>query len=407
MAEFQGTGSRSNLICAPERPSDLADAVLSTFTGIHGRCFPKCRMGFPHPGYNAAMIGGARQAWELPSEKPMTGLANLFCARVGHLLIPALGAMVSTVSCGGTSGHEDLPSQSQMGDATGEASDEEGGDGGDATLSDDSGLDDADLGSFDVTIYYADRMIPDVVAAAAMDGGGTMDAADAHGSGLTACTTAGQTECVACPNEPNGVCTQTEAMFVQLDIKANLVGATTLDAGGLSADAAAAAANTDGGLSDYSTKLPSKSGNCLSCLVAATCIDNPSRDVKNRECDDFTSDFTAGNGAKGTQASACLAVLGCMLAPAGQGCAANPQGDSFCYCGPAGFAGVGPAACVANGAIANGPCFTQEVNGFAYPEVDSLDILNAYTDQSGSNPAGIVNQIMVCAQGNGCSACFQ
>jgi hypothetical protein len=234
--------------------------------------------------------------------------------------------------------------------------------------------------------------------------GAVPDASDGAGGGLAPCTAAGQIGCVACPNQATGVCTATEAAFVQLDIAAKAIPAApaALDAG----KEAGAAPDPGGLLPDY-VGTPTLAGNCLSCLVAGGCVDFDLGGVTGVECSDFSGPFIAGNGAMGTVTSACLGALDCMVGPAGMSCAANSGGDPFCYCGAGGFAGGGASACKANGSKANGACFYPEANGFKYTEVDALDIIDNYFDTTGGNPSGIANQILGCAASNGCNACLQ
>jgi hypothetical protein len=221
--------------------------------------------------------------------------------------------------------------------------------------------------------------------------GGTPNCSNSHcvSAPLTICTsgTCNTATQVTCPNETGGVCTQTEAAFIQLDINSNVIT----------------------GAGPAYTGNPSKAGpTCLSCLVASSCVDNPAHAIKLRECDDFTGSFTAGDGNVSTKNAACLATLNCMIGTTGMSCAANAAGDSFCYCGLGGFAGVGPSSCTGtNDTAVNGSCLTQEANGFTYPEFDALDIGNNFTDISGANPSGIANQILTCAQGNNCNSCLQ
>jgi hypothetical protein len=208
---------------------------------------------------------------------------------------------------------------------------------------------------------------------------------------LTICTsgTCNAATQVTCPNQTGGVCTQTEAAFIQLDLSANPPVIT--------------------GPGPAYTGNPSKSGpSCLSCLVASSCVDNPAHNIKKRECDDFTAAFTAGNGHVSTQNAACLATLSCMIGSTGMQCAANAAGDSYCYCGAGGFAGVGPSSCTGtNDTAVNGSCLVPEANGFTFGQTDALDIGDNYTDTSGANPSGVANQILTCAQGNSCNSCLQ
>jgi hypothetical protein len=248
------------------------------------------------------------------------------------------------------------------------------GDGA-ADAGSDAGVD----GSIDSAAVVPDSSGADVLGAG--------DATEAGAGGLLPCTAVGQTDCVTCPNRTDGVCTATEALFVQIDIDAKAVTAAG---------------------PDYAGPPDKLTGDCYSCLIASSCVDYPLHNIKDRECDDFTAAFTAGNGSASTQDAACLGALTCMVGPTGMQCAANPAGDSYCYCGAGGFAGMGPSSCTGtNDTAVNGPCLVPEANGFAYPQNDALDIGNNYTDNTGANPAGIANLILTCAQGNTCTACFQ
>ncbi|MGA3121061.1 MAG: hypothetical protein ABSF69_09865 [Polyangiaceae bacterium] len=207
------------------------------------------------------------------------------------------------------------------------------------------------------------------------------------------CTTVGQTNCVSCPNRTNGVCTTTEADFVGLDIAS---GAVTANG------------------PDY-TGAASLTGDCLSCLIAASCLDNPAHGVKGRECEDLgttglstsSATFTNGSGVTGSTVTACENTLACAVGSSGQQCAANAQGDTFCYCGTGGFNGGGPTSCSSRGADVNGACLSQEVAGFTFAQTDANDIVNNYTDTTGANPSGIANQLLNCAAGNNCTSCLQ
>jgi HYDIN/CFA65/VesB family protein len=266
---------------------------------------------------------------------------------------------------------------------------------------DDGGAIDGSASEGGLDAGIADSSVADatVVDATTVDAGLDSAHVEAGGDGpgnaspLTACTTAGETNCITCPNRSSGVCSRTEAAFVQLDIASGSV----LTAG-----------------PDYAGS-PTLTGNCLSCLVAGSCLDDPIHGVRNRECDDIgtagfvgsSTTFTNGSGATVSTVSACLGALDCMTGATGQQCAASAQGDTFCYCGVSGFNQVGPTACSSRGANVNGACLAPEVAGFTFPQSDANDIINNYTDTTGANPSGIANQILNCAQGNGCNACLQ
>jgi len=155
-------------------------------------------------------------------------------------------------------------------------------------------------------------------------------------------------------------------------------------------------------------------GDCLSCLVAASCLDNPAHGVKGRECEDLgttglsgsSASFTNGSGVTGSTVTACENTLACMVGSTGQQCAANAQGDTFCYCGTGGFNGGGPTSCSARGADVNGACLAPEVAGFTFAQTDANDIVDNYTDTTGANPSGIANQLLNCEAGNNCLTCL-
>jgi hypothetical protein len=206
------------------------------------------------------------------------------------------------------------------------------------------------------------------------DGPTEVGTSEAGGGALVPCTASGQTNCVSCTNiaANNGVCTPTEAVFVQVDITAGVVTAAGPD---------------------------SASSGCYQCIVGADCLD--STRVHVQECGDLAGNFTNGSGASVNAADTCVDALECMTTAAGAHCENNDNGISYCYCGPGGGA---PTACAANGSAANGPCFTQEVAGFMFVGTDSSDILTNYTDTS--EPSGQANTIIDCAQGNLCMQCL-
>jgi hypothetical protein len=313
---------------------------------------------------------------------PATAHATATFVYSGPVCQPFPTASVSVTACVGT--YE--PAAGGGSTADGGPIDGSASDGGldasvaDATVVDATAID----ASLDATT--GDAGIDSAAVEAGEDGPG-------GASPQTACTTAGQTNCITCPNRSSGVCSQTEAAFVQLDIASGSVSAAG---------------------PDY-TGSPSLTGNCLSCLVAGSCLDDPLHGVRNRECDDMgtagfrgsSATFTNGSGATVSTVSACLGALDCMTGPTGQQCAASAQGDTFCYCGVGGFNQTGPTACSSRGANVNGACLAAEVAGFTFAQTDANDIINNYTDTTGANPSGIANQILNCAQGNGCDACLQ
>jgi hypothetical protein len=207
------------------------------------------------------------------------------------------------------------------------------------------------------------------------DAGGVDAGSDAGGGGpLLPCTSAGQANCVQCQSSPGNICSTTEALFVQLDINAG--------------------AATKAG--------PSPSSGCYVCLVTGGCIDAPKVHQTDLECDDLTGSFTSGGGLTGSASALCLDALECEIGPAGQQCALDSTGLSYCYCGSVG----GPASmCAARGSSVNGACLTPLANGFKFPATDATDILDNYADTN--EPSGSANAILSCAAGNACNQCLQ
>jgi hypothetical protein len=193
------------------------------------------------------------------------------------------------------------------------------------------------------------------------------------------CTVAGQTNCVQCPSSTGNTCSNTEALFVNLDISAGLITTNVPDT------------------------VPAASGGCYQCLIAAGCLDAPAKHQTGLECDDLTGTFTDFAMASGTSSVLCDTALSCILSSGTPttSCAANADGLSFCYCG----SGGGPAsACSAKGTSVNGTCLSQLVAGFPYAQSDATDILGNYT--STASPSGVANSILACASGNGCNQCL-
>jgi hypothetical protein len=187
---------------------------------------------------------------------------------------------------------------------------------------------------------------------------------------------AGQTNCVQCPGSTGGTCSNTEALFVNLDISAGLI----------------------------TTNVPDTvSTGCYQCLISNGCLDDPAKHQTGLECDDLTGTFTDFAMASGTSSVLCDAALSCILSSGTPttSCAANADGLSYCYCG----SGGGPAsACSAKGTSVNGVCLSQLVAGFPYAQSDATDILGNYT--STASPSGVANSILACASGNNCNQCL-
>jgi hypothetical protein len=172
------------------------------------------------------------------------------------------------------------------------------------------------------------------------------------------CTSAGQTNCIRCSGNSNGVCSPTEALFVQHDI------------------AAGHAATTD----------------CYSCLLNAGCLDDTQFGDTNHECGDLTGKFDAGAQAGQPDSTLCMNAVSCVLQTS-----CSSSDISICYCGPT---NAGNACQTA--ANPNGACYTQEINGLGVS--DNATVLKDYTDTT--RPAGMANQIFSCAESNSCSACL-
>ena len=193
------------------------------------------------------------------------------------------------------------------------------------------------------------------------------------------CTTPGQTNCVACDGNTNGVCTPTESLIVQRDI-GNSKFVTTTGGSGLAP-----------------TPFSTTGGSCYECLNHFLCIDNSSN--TGTECGDLPSGATTFD--KEAPAQACTDLLSCIIT--NKCTTANPPAQ--CFCGTA--AG---SACLGAGA-ANGPCLQQEINGlgvgscsntFPAPlmctEGDPTNSQKAFTNAN--VPSGMANDLMGCAFSN-------
>jgi len=194
------------------------------------------------------------------------------------------------------------------------------------------------------------------------------DASD--GGGLLPCTAASQTRCVPCAGNITGLCTPTEAAFVQHDID----NGNATPAGGDGVDG------------------------CYACLLMAGCIDDTEYSDHGIECGDLTGTFNAGAQAGTADPTLCLATLACILRTS---CAAGGVSVDNCYCGPT-HAG---SACAAAGSAVDGACLTPEVNGLGFDVSDNTDILKNFDDNT--RPAGMANQTFQCAVANSCNSCLQ
>lgn len=204
----------------------------------------------------------------------------------------------------------------------------------------------------------------------------TVDAPSEAAAGpLAPCTTAGQTNCVQCAGNnkttgplANGLCTATEALFVQHDI----------------AKGVATAAGND------------PSGSCYDCLFQNTCLDDTRFADTGHDCADSAT-ITTGTAAQ------CMAVLTCVL---GSSTASTPTcaGGAApaavnCYCGTA----PEGTTCQGNPASAvNGTCDAQIAAGLGFATQDGTDVTSHFTD--GDKAAGVADQIINCAVNSGCTA---
>jgi hypothetical protein len=169
--------------------------------------------------------------------------------------------------------------------------------------------------------------------------------------------------CVPCAGNATGLCTPTEALFVQFDIDHGL-------------------AAPDGG---------DPTSACYGCLWNSGCLDDTVYSDMGHECGDLTGTLDGGSDT-----TLCLATASCIL----QTSCVNSAGVSTCYCGTA-FQG---SACATAGSAVDGTCLNQEVNGLGFPASDNTDILTNFT--AASLPSGMANEIFQCAQSNGCTACL-
>jgi hypothetical protein len=296
--------------------------------------------------------------------------------------------------CGGTSGREDLPSQTapSLPDAT----------SADGSLGDE-GTADLDAGeSFDVTIMYADQELPEIQAppevGPPMESGPTAPPTGPSPCTVPPCATSGPNSVLCDQNGDSGVCTATEAMIVARDISRGLVvAAGSGDAGN--------AGSGDAG----NTPLRLSPASCYECAVNSDCIDNLTNGDTCKECDDLAGGPPGANCAVGHAAldgepavRACLDTLSCIFST---GCGSEDP-PLICFCGTA--AG---GACLTAGA-ANGQCIQQEIDGLLVGSCDSVypaapDCIEGdptATAKAFSNditPAGMANSLVGCLVATG------
>ena len=278
------------------------------------------------------------------------------------------------------------------GSSSGETQDSggEGADAHDATVEDtsvvdtgidstiaDSGADAHDASGLEAGIEGGLDAGPD---SSGPDGGGNVNEAgpadtgapdapaETGGGALAPCTTAGQANCVKCGGNSkttgplaNGLCTATQAAFVQHDIDKGV-------------------ATTPGN---------DPSGSCYDCLFQSTCLDDTKFGDTARDCGDSTI-------ATGTAAQ-CLAVISCVL---GSSCSASTT--VACYCGTA----PENTTCQGNPASAiNGACDGPIAAGLGFSTQDGTDVTAHFTD--GDKASGVADQIFNCAVNSQCTMCLQ
>jgi hypothetical protein len=268
---------------------------------------------------------------------------------------------------------------------------------------------DANPALFDVTILYADRVLPDVVA--------PEDSGADTNTGPVPCTQAGQTDCVlvpctvsfldpgaseagadasgldaadaycvSCSGSPGGVCTETEAHFVSIDI---------------AQDAATAPG-------------PDPDGGCYAALVKNNCLDH-GINYTLLECDDLpnadlfgATAFLNASGDTVPAVATCLSVLNCITGPAGDGCSLSPQGPTDCLCG---LAEEPVSTCSALPSVSSlvGNCVSQMLSGFGPPEVTDPASPNAILSDfdDTSVPSGMANSIAQCASNHSLASMAQ
>lgn len=288
---------------------------------------------------------------------------------------------------------EDASAESS-GSSSGETLDSGGADAEDATVLD-TGVVDAGIDST-IADSGADAGPPEASVEAGpdatVDSGGTgSDAAPADtgtdappdtgstGGGLAPCTTAGQTNCVKCGGNSkttgplaNGLCTPTQAAFVQHDIAKGIATAPGNDPADTS---------------------------CYDCLFQNSCLNDTRFGDTGRDCGDPA--ITSGTAVQ------CLAVISCVLGSATTAmptCAGgNAPAAVNCYCGTA----PEGTTCQGNPSSAiNGVCDAPIAAGLGFSTQDGTDVTAHFTD--GDKASGVADQIINCAVNSGCTAvCLQ
>jgi hypothetical protein len=163
-----------------------------------------------------------------------------------------------------------------------------------------------------------------------------------------------------------GICTATDAAFVQKDITANIATVPGDD----------------------------PSGGCYSCLAAAGCLDDTTFGDSGKECGDLTGSTNQSN---------CATTLSCILSNSCVWGGTHASSHvSTCYCGTAPPSGS-CASAFPNGA-ANGICDNQIATGNGFPVTDGTNNMGHLTDATLAS--GKADQIFQCALSNSCDQCL-
>jgi len=170
----------------------------------------------------------------------------------------------------------------------------------------------------------------------------------------------GTNNCIKCQGNTSGLCTQTEALFVQRDISA-------------------AVATTPGN---------DPAAGCYSCLLGKSCLDDNTFSDTNHECGDL-----GGSGITTGTTAQCISTVSCIL---GNNCAAAAV--NICYCGSAPSSSTCNA--VGSGNAANGSCDSQIATGTGFAQNDGHDIL--VNLENPAYAAGMADNIFQCALSNSC-----
>jgi hypothetical protein len=207
---------------------------------------------------------------------------------------------------------------------------------------------------------------PNSAAGTCPSGSGNTGLKDSNGNfccaALSACTGTSTTGCVQCDGNASGICSPTEANFVNYDITKKRVTAPGVDA----------------------------AGSCYECLLGAGCLDDTKFSDSGHECEDSISTGTTAQ---------CESTIACIL---GSACASSAV--STCFCGTASLSG----ACQGNPAPGpiNGSCDTQIAAGLGFPVTDGTDNTKNLTDTT--RAAGRADQLFQCSLSNNCaSVCNQ